>query len=269
MDDSGQLDVLDLQGVAGGLTPVRRVGGQQTLGLALKSADGRSWTFRAADKDPSSILPPDLQGTIAQDIVRDQIAGGMPAGPVVADTLMDAAGVLHPDVRMVVMPDDPALGEFQKDFAGVPGTFEEYPTVPGDGRPGFAGAVEILGHEKFHERLRQGPEVRADARAFLNARLLDVFMGDWDRHRRQWRWARLPDRPALQPLPEDRDQAFARFEGLLLDSAAAPSRASRSSDRSTRARRASPSTGGSRTGSCWPSWMRPRGTRPRRTCSRS
>jgi hypothetical protein len=212
-----ELELLDLQGVAGGLTPVRRVGGAQTLGLAMRSADGRNWTFRGSDKDPSSILPPDLQGTIAQDIVRDQIAAGLPAAPVVADALMDAAGVLHPAVRMVVMPDDPALGEFREVFAGVPGTFEEYPSVPGDGRPGFAGALEIVGYEKFHERLRQGPAVRADARALLNARLLDVFMGDWDRHRKQWRWARMPDRPRWQPLPEDRDQAFSRFEGLLLD----------------------------------------------------
>lgn len=212
-----ELEVLDLQTAEGGLTPVRRVGGQQTLGLALKSADGRNWTFRGADKDPSSILPPDLQGTIADDIVQDQIAAGMPAGPVVADTLMDAAGVMHPHVRLVVMPDDPALGEFRQVFAGVPGTFEEFPSVPGDGRPGFGGAVEILNYEKFHERLRKEPQVRADARAFLNVRLLDVFMGDWDRHRRQWRWARLPDRPHWQPLPEDRDQAFARFEGLVLD----------------------------------------------------
>jgi hypothetical protein len=212
-----ELEVLDLQATAGGLTPVRRVGGAQTLGLALKSADGRNWTFRGSDKDPSSILPPDLQDTIAQDIVRDQIAAGMPAAPVVADTLMDAAGVMHPTVRMVVMPDDPALGEFRQAFAGVPGTFEEYPSVPADGSPGFGGALEILGYEKFHERLRQSPEVRVDARALLNARLLDVFMGDWDRHRKQWRWARLPDRPRWQPLPEDRDQAFSRFEGLLLD----------------------------------------------------
>lgn len=212
-----ELEVLDLQGSEGGLTPVRRVGGAQTLGLALKSPDGRNWTFRGSDKDPSSILPPDLQDTIAQDIVRDQIAAGLPAAPVVADTLMDAAGVIHPTVRMVVMPDDPALGEFRETFAGVPGTFEEFPSVPGDGRPGFAGAVEILAHEKFHERLRASPEVRVDARALLNSRLLDLFMGDWDRHRRQWRWARVPDRPGWQPLPEDRDQAFSRFEGLFLE----------------------------------------------------
>src|SRR5688572_22318815 len=69
-----RLPVLDLGAHGGGLTPVRRVGGQQTKGLALRGADGRSYTFRGVDKDPTSILPAELQGTIADRIVQDQIA---------------------------------------------------------------------------------------------------------------------------------------------------------------------------------------------------
>jgi hypothetical protein len=210
------VEVLDLKTEDGGLTPVRRVGGQQTLGLAFKGASGRDWTFRGSDKDPSALLPPDLQGSIAQRIVQDQIAAGHPAGAVVAARLAEAAGVLHVPVRLVVMPDDPALGEFRAAFAGKPGTFEQFPNEADANRPGFAGALEIVGQEKFHERLKESAAVRADARAFLNARLFDGFIGDWDRHRKQWRWAKLPDRPAWQPIPEDRDQAFSRFEGLVL-----------------------------------------------------
>ena len=41
-------------------------------------------------------------------------------------------------------------------------------------------------------------------------------MNDWDRHRLQWRWERIPDNLLLQPLPEDRDQVFADFEGIAL-----------------------------------------------------
>ncbi|HEV7501469.1 MAG TPA: hypothetical protein VGQ33_15750, partial [Vicinamibacteria bacterium] len=44
------LPVLDLQHFAGGLKPVRRVGGQETKGLAMKGADGRDYTFRGLDK---------------------------------------------------------------------------------------------------------------------------------------------------------------------------------------------------------------------------
>ena len=46
-------EVLDLQTYAGGLTPVRQVGSMQSLGLALKGKDGRSYTFRTFDKKPT------------------------------------------------------------------------------------------------------------------------------------------------------------------------------------------------------------------------
>jgi hypothetical protein len=57
-----------------------------------------------------------------------------------------------------------------------------------------------------------------DARAFLTARLFDVLIGDWDRHRDQWRWARFTDSVPhrWKPIPLDRDQAFAKYDGLLL-----------------------------------------------------
>ena len=57
-----------------------------------------------------------------------------------------------------------------------------------------------------------------DARAFLNARLFDLVIGDWDRHRGQWRWARFGDQPVTRwvPIPQDRDQAFIRYDGLVL-----------------------------------------------------
>ena len=55
---------------------------------------------------------------------------------------------------------------------------------------------------------------RPDSRAYLKVRLIDQVIGDWDRHRNQWRWARVRRRgERWQPIPEDRDQAFVRFEG--------------------------------------------------------
>src|SRR5262245_54537474 len=41
-----RVDVLDLGTVAGGLKPVRRVGGRETKALAFTGADGRAYTFR-------------------------------------------------------------------------------------------------------------------------------------------------------------------------------------------------------------------------------
>jgi hypothetical protein len=214
-----KLPVLDLASVGGGLTLVRRVGGQQTKGLALRGADGRAYTFRSVDKDPTAILPPELQGTIADRIVQDQIAAAHPAGPLVAAPLLEAAGVFTVQPQLVVMPDDPRLGEFRAVFAGVPGFIEEYPQAAAPGQPGFRDAAEILSGEDMLKRLRASTETRADEKAFLRARLMDIYLGDWDRHLKQWRWVRLPDQALLQPFPEDRDQAFSRYEGLILSAA--------------------------------------------------
>ena len=210
------VEYLDLTNVAGGLSPVMTVGGQQTMGLALKGANGRSYTFREIDKDPSAILNPLLKGTIADKILQDQMSSAQPAGPLVADTLMRAAGILTTPIRFVIMPDDPALGEYQSDFAGLMGTFQEYPTAASGNNPGFSGVTEVLDYEEMWERLEASPRDRIDSKAYLKARLLDVLMGDWDRHRKQWRWANLPGKPFWQPIPEDRDQVFCRYDGLLL-----------------------------------------------------
>lgn len=211
-----EVEVLDLQTVAGGLRPAFRVGGLQTPGLAISGADGRSYTFRSLVKDLSESLPADFKGTFAADVVQDQLAAAHPVGPLIVPPLAAAAGVLHNVPRLVIMPDDPALGEFREVFAGRLGTFEEFPTPASDKHPGFHGATAILSTSKLWPRVVAGPEDRIDAREFLRARLFDVFIGDWDRHADQWRWAELPGKTHWQPIPEDRDWIFANYEGLLI-----------------------------------------------------
>jgi hypothetical protein len=204
-----RVEVLDLQSYAGGLKPVRAVGHGQTQALSLKGENGTDYTFRPLLKDPTSLLPVELRQTVARKVLLDQMASGHPGGHVVAPGLLQAAGVLHNEPAIVLMPDDPALGEFRQTFGNVVGNIEEW-----TGTRGFAGAAETIDGEEMWKRLRRSPEVRADSRAYLEARLVDQLMGDWDRHRDQWRWARVPGKPRWQPIPEDRDQAFVRFEGF-------------------------------------------------------
>jgi hypothetical protein len=48
-----------------------------------------------------------------------------------------------------------------------------------------------------------------------------MFIGDWDRHEDQWKWAPVETnkRIVYQPIPVDRDQPYARFDGALLKTA--------------------------------------------------
>src|SRR5205823_4853749 len=79
---------------------------------------------------------------------------------------------------------------------------------------------------------RQGPDAGTATRAASHvrpgrdpgpdqlraSRLMDVFIGDWDRHHDQWRWARFDSGGVRwwRPIPRDRDQAFARLDGVLV-----------------------------------------------------
>ena len=146
------------------------------------------------------------------------MAAQHPASELIARGILDAVGIPCPDWRLVVLPDDPALGEFRKDFAGAIGVFAVYPQPSKGSVPGFLGATEIIDHMAMYKRLEAGEDA-VDTQALLKARLVDILIGDWDRHRKQWRWARLPGSPLWAPIPEDRDQAFARYEGVLLAAA--------------------------------------------------
>ena len=197
-----RVPVLDLRQFAGGLRPTERGGGKQTKSLRFHGADGREYQFRSVNKDPSPLIPESLKGTVAQRIFQDQISAGHPAAPLVVSPVLEAAGVLHAEPHLVWLPDDPALGEFRADFGGLLGTIEERQT---DAGPGFAGADEIVGTREVFERLENDQNERVDTRAFLAARLVDVFLGDWDRHQDQWRWARLGkgDDVPWTPIPRD------------------------------------------------------------------
>ncbi len=213
-----QAPVLDLQNDAGGLTPVRMVGQAQTLGLAFKGADGRAYTFRSLHKHPERMLPEGLRDDFPAWVVKDSVSGTHPAAAVILPVLAEAAGVPDTHPRLVILPDDPALGEFRGQFAGEFGTFDEFPLPAGDGNPGFMGATRILKTEKLWEHWMEGPETRIDSRAFLRARILDLWLDNFDRHGGQWRWMELPGKERLQALPEDPDMVLVHHDGQVMNS---------------------------------------------------
>lgn len=211
-----EVEVLDLGSYAGGLRPLRTGGGMQTRSLRFEGADGREYAFRSVDKDPSPVLDSLLRETFIDDLVQDGISAAHPYGALVAPPLLEAAGVLHVTPRLMVMPDDAALGQFREEFAGMLGMIEERPDENDGQRSSFVRTRRVIASETLVERLARGPADLVDAHAFLRARLVDVFLGDWDRHRGQWRWATYEDEEPRRwlPVPTDRDQAFSKFDGL-------------------------------------------------------
>jgi hypothetical protein len=211
-----RVEVLDLGGFSGGLVPKERRGGKQTKGLSLEGGDGRKWRFRSVAKDPTPVLPKSVQQSFVADIARDQMSALLPAGVLVANALSAAAQIPHAPARLVVMPDDPRLGEFRADFADVLGTIEPSPRIEPPVTPGFSGFDRLLNDDEFEELQAGDASQRIDARAFLKARMLDLLIGDYDRHEGQWEWGRSIHTGLWNPVPKDRDLAFVKFDGLMM-----------------------------------------------------
>ncbi len=208
------VEVLDLATFAGGLTPTRVGGDFSTRSLRFTGADGREYVFRSMDKDVTQGLHADLKNTLVDRLVQDQVSVAMPGAPLVASSLQKAAGVLHAAPRLVVLPDAEALGAFRAEFRNTLGTIEER---PGAGGASFEGAAAVESSEDMLAALAGGAGHRVDAQAYLNARLLDLVMGDWDRHDGQWRWARFDEggKQVWRPIARDRDNAFSRHGGWV------------------------------------------------------
>lgn len=212
-----EVEILDLGRFAGGLTPHKRGGGMQTKSLRFKGKDGKTWKFRSVNKDPEKILPKVFRDTIAKKVLQDQISSSNPMAALILSPILNAVGILQAEPRLVWMPDNERLGEFREEFGGILGTIEIHPQGRDEDSPGFEGAKKIIGTYDLFKRLEKKRDEVVDAHDFLRARLVDVFVGDWDRHTDQWRWAVRKEgkRKIWRPIPRDRDQAFARFDGIF------------------------------------------------------
>jgi len=212
-----EVDVLDLNKFAGGLTPYKRGGGLQTKSLRLKGKDGKIYKFRSMDKDPTKLLPPDLQNTLVADAFQDQISTSNPLSAIIVASMLKQLGIINAEPIVVYMPDDPVLGEYRKDFGNVLGTLEENPEEGEEGEKGFGESDKILNSYKLYKKLEKDNDNQVDAVEFLKARLFDLMIGDWDRHSDQWLWAgyEKDGKIIYKPIPRDRDQAFCLYDGII------------------------------------------------------
>lgn len=211
-----KVPVLDLADFAGGLEPKETGGGKQTRSLKFKGADGKEWTFRPVYKALLD-LPDSFRGTVIWNVVMDARSASHPTAPVSASPILKAVGILHAPSVLVAMPDDPALGKFREEFAGVLGAIEETPDDPDDPPTAeFAGADKIENSDDLLERINKSPDDLVNPRTFLRAVLVDMLLNDNDRHAGQWKWARFEDDGLWEPIPRDRDKAFIDYDGFLV-----------------------------------------------------
>lgn len=203
-----KMKVFRLEKEKGGLIIEQRGGGLQTKSLRLKDNEGKEWVLRTIQKYPERGMPPNLRATIARDILQDQVVTAHPYSSLTVPPLAAALGIPHANPEIVYVPDDPALGEYRQDFANAVFLFEEREPIE---------ATRTDNTEKTQRKLEEDNDVHVNQKIVLRARLLDMLLGDWDRHEDQWRWERVKEdkRVDYTPVPRDRDQVYYNTTGLF------------------------------------------------------
>ncbi len=201
-----KLPVIRLSKVYGGLKPVQLGGGNQTKSLRLVDKSGTEWVLRSVEKTPEKLLPPQLQETFAKDWVNDAMSAQHPFSALIVPPLAEAAHVPHSNPIIGVVLSDPNLGEYNKLFTNNICLLEERePTGKS------SNTVKMI------EEVLEDNDNVIDTREYLRARLLDLLIGDWDRHSDQWRWTKEKKEKGdiYTAVPRDRDQALYTNQGLI------------------------------------------------------
>jgi DNA repair exonuclease SbcCD nuclease subunit len=211
--------VLDVGAVEGGLKPVQRGGGQQTISLRMESATGAQFVLRSLTKDPTKTLPVEIQETFARDIVLDQVSVLHPYGALLVPPLAAAIGTYYATPRLYYVPRDARMAPYEEVAAERVMLFEERPSGDMSNAPQFGRSPKVIGASKMYHEITGDNDHRVDQRFFARNRILDMLISDWDRHEDQWRWATFepPDKQGkiYRAIPRDRDWAFNRMNGFF------------------------------------------------------
>jgi hypothetical protein len=200
------LPVIRLSEVEGGLTPLKRGGGMQSKSLRLEDKNGKEWVLRSVEKSPDALLPENFRQTFARDWLDDATSAQHPFSALVVPPIANAAGVPHAKPVIGLVAPDKNLGVHERIFSNMIALLEEREPL-GDSD----------NSEKMKKNLKSDNDNSILAKDFLNARLLDMLLGDWDRHEDQWRWKDNTKGKAKRYLsiPRDRDQVFHVTQGLI------------------------------------------------------
>lgn len=207
-----------LDTLLGGLNIYKTGGGRQTKSLRVTDKKDHEYVFRSLDKSFGKALPPITEGTFIEKLADDQVTLAHPYAALVVAPLAEAADIYHASPILYYVPKQPALGKYNDSMGNLAYLFEQRPDENWSTNPDFGNSRNIVSTDKMLEKTLNDQDDKVDQYAFVRARLFDLFIGDGGRHEDQWRWATFKDgkKTLYKPIPRDRDNAFAKYEGFLL-----------------------------------------------------
>ena len=210
--------VLKLDTAKGGMISYEEGGSHQTKSLHIKFAGDKQYALRSVDKSLSPIIPEIFKHTFIEHIVDDEISMSHPYGALAVPVMAESAHLLHTNPQYYYLPAQAALDTLNKKYAGQVYLLEQRPKGDWSDAPNLGGFDKFISSEKLLEKIYDDNDHHVDELAFAKLRLFDMLIGDWDRHWDQWKWGAVDKggQKIYIPVPTDRDQAFVKFDGILV-----------------------------------------------------
>lgn len=211
--------VFMLDTAKGGLTVSKEGGGHQTKTLRVKDKNNKEYALRSLSKTLGAVLPEDFKGTFIEKQVNDEVTMSNPYGAAIVPVLAEAAKVYHTNPVFVYLPQQPALDTFNEKYGNNLYLFEQKPSGDWSNANNLGNFSEFFNTDDVIKKLLGDDNYSIDQKTFIRCRIFDWFINDWDRHEDQWAWGerKLNDKILFVPVPQDRDQAFFKHNGVLLN----------------------------------------------------
>ncbi|WP_432411032.1 phosphoesterase [Rasiella sp. SM2506] len=214
----------------GGLEVVRPGGGNQTKSLRVVTKDGKEYNMRALKKSAVQFLENTafkgvngekyFTNTVPEELILDFYTAAHPYAAFAIPEIAKAAEVFYTTPELYYVPKQELLGNYNEEYGNQLFMIVERPTEDFKNRKSFGYPDDVESTDDLLETLRDDEEYTVNEEAYIRARIFDMLIGDWDRHSDQWRWAEFENengKKEFVPIPRDRDQVFANFDGSFLN----------------------------------------------------
>ena len=207
-----------LDTLKGGVQPTKAGGGNQTKSLTVETKEGKKYTLRTVNKTLGKVLPEEFLGTFIEDLVNDKVSMSHPYSAAATAYLAEKAKIYHTNPTFVYLPKQPALDTFEN-FGNEVYLFEQ--KIDGDWKEAdnLGNFNNFINTFKLIDSLHSDNRFQVDQKLYVRSRLFDMLINDWDRHEDQWEWGAkdVNGQTVFSVVPQDRDQAFFSYDGVMLN----------------------------------------------------
>ncbi len=228
--------VASLDSLFGGVTVINENSTLDYKALQLKDANGNLYRMRSLVKNSFKFkerLNNKTAITVDEDGETNSIenldpterdisfyTASHPYGAMALPVLASKIAIFQTKPVLYYVPKQHKLGRYNDLFGDQLYLISLEPNEKSVGVSAFKYPNDIETTDDILIKLRKSGKIGVDEPNYIKSRLFDMLVGDWDREQDRWRWAEYYNADSLNvfvPIPKNRDDAFASFEGNILD----------------------------------------------------